>query len=392
LTRAQAAAPRSALIQLNAANGFKRCGAFEPALAAFDRALALDPRLARAEHNRANLLLEMGRAEEALAGYLRSALLRRAPGATQEADASTFSHTTEAKLVHDLEQFAHLRLRGRPLAEHETVVAAHQAALAALRAAGPSGGAAFALPPDLRTALAPSYNRLLALDEGAKLKEGALDPAADYAGCMAAYEAGVGIAWLDGLLRPAALEALRIYCLGSTFWSTYRYANGYLGAFVENGFAAPLVGQIAEELARRLPRIFAGHKLRKVWAFKYADGAQGIGIHADLAAINVNFWITPDSANRDPAHGGLVVWDREAPLDWDFQAYNKDEARIRAFLAESKARAVRIPYRCNRAVIFNSDLFHETDRLDFAPGYANRRINITMLYGLRQERARRTDS
>ena len=29
-----------------------------------------------------------------------------------------------------------------------------------LRAAGPSGAAAFALPPKLRTALAPSYNRL----------------------------------------------------------------------------------------------------------------------------------------------------------------------------------------------------------------------------------------
>jgi hypothetical protein len=44
---------------------------------------------------------------------------------------------------------------------------------------------------------------------------------------------------------------------------------------------------------------------------------------------------------------------------------------------------VTIPYRANRAVIFDSDLFHETDRIEFRDGYKNRRINITMLYGRR---------
>jgi hypothetical protein len=44
---------------------------------------------------------------------------------------------------------------------------------------------------------------------------------------------------------------------------------------------------------------------------------------------------------------------------------------------------VTIPYRQNRAVIFNSDLFHETDRISFRGGYENRRINVTLLYGKR---------
>jgi hypothetical protein len=34
-------------------------------------------------------------------------------------------------------------------------------------------------------------------------------------------------------------------------------------------------------------------------------------------------------------------------------------------------------------VVFDSDLFHETDTLAFRPGYTNRRINITLLYGTR---------
>ena len=45
------------------------------------------------------------------------------------------------------------------------------------------------------------------------------------------------------------------------------------------------------------------------------------------------------------------------------------------------AKPVTIPYRANRAVIFDSDLFHKTDRIDFKSGYLNRRINVTMLYG-----------
>ena len=94
--------------------------------------------------------------------------------------------------------------------------------------------------------------------------------------------------------------------------------------------------------------------------------------------------ITPDDALEDPDAGGLVVWDKEAPLDWDFEKYNADEAAMRRFLEENDAKAVRIPYRQNRALVFNSDLFHETDRIAFRPGYENRRINITLLYGDRR--------
>ena len=56
-------------------------------------------------------------------------------------------------------------------------------------------------------------------------------------------------------------------------------------------------------------------------------------------------------------------------------------AATRDFLKRTNAKAVTIPYRCNRAVIFDSDLFHETDAIRFKEGYLNRRINVTFLYG-----------
>jgi hypothetical protein len=87
-----------------------------------------------------------------------------------------------------------------------------------------------------------------------------------------------------------------------------------------------------------------------------------------------------------------VIWDKAAPLDWDFAKYNGDYPAIRDFLAQSGARKLTLPYRANRAVIFDSDLFHETDTIRFRPGYLNRRINVTVLYGDRHaERPRRDD-
>ncbi|HEY8253389.1 MAG TPA: hypothetical protein VIG39_02055, partial [Rhizomicrobium sp.] len=64
-----------------------------------------------------------------------------------------------------------------------------------------------------------------------------------------------------------------------------------------------------------------------------------------------------------------------------------DEGAIRRFLTEAGAKPVTIPYRANRAVIFDSDLFHQTDRLSFKEGYQNRRINVTLLYGEREKQA-----
>lgn len=188
---------------------------------------------------------------------------------------------------------------------------------------------------------------------------------------------------IDDLLTADALAELRRYCLGSDVWHT-AYAQGYLGAFPESGFAAPLLAQVAEELSATFPEIFANHPLRYHWAFKYDSSLEGIGIHADEAAVNVNFWITPDEANLDPESGGLVIWDKEAPLEWDFAKFNADESAAYDFLAKSGAQPIRIPYRANRAVIFDSNLFHKTDRISFTPGYENRRINITMLYGRRR--------
>ena len=81
--------------------------------------------------------------------------------------------------------------------------------------------------------------------------------------------------------------------------------------------------------------------------------------------------------------GGLVVYNLEAPLEWDFKTYNTDAKKISEEILNSKQKQTVVPYNENRAIIFNSNLFHETDKIEFKRGYENRRINVTMLFGTR---------
>jgi len=187
---------------------------------------------------------------------------------------------------------------------------------------------------------------------------------------------------IDNLLAEEALEKLRRYCWGSTIWRV-THPEGYLTAMPEHGLACPLIAQIDEEMRALYPGILGTHLLRYLWAFKYDSRLSGVGTHADPSLVTFNYWITADEANLDPEHGGLTVWDVGAPPDWKSPRYIGDTVGCQAYLARTGAKSVTIPYRSNRAIVFASHLFHETDRMNFKEGYTNRRINLTLLYGRR---------
>lgn len=329
----------------------------------------------------------LGRLEEAMQSFDRAHALLRAPASSYGLERPEFWRTTRAKLMHDIEQLDWLAARG----VHAPGAAEARAALAALLAAAPQAlaeGETFVIPPALRVRVAPWYNRCLHRAAAPQLPDGALNPDLDWGALEASYFAtGPGLVVVDDFLRREALASLRAFCLESTFWYDSAHPNGYVGAYVHDGFAAPLLAQIAAEFRTRLPRIFAEHALLQLWAYHYDSGLAGIDMHADFAAVNVNFWLTPDTANLDPESGGMIIWDREAPADWTADDYNRadPEAKraIREWLEAQGAQPIRVPHRQNRVVVFNSDLFHRTDDVHFRSGYDNRRLNVTMLYGWR---------
>ncbi len=371
---------------------------FDLALKDYDAVLAVHPNVVETLTNRGATLSEMGRPEEALQSLDRALALRPdVPAALSNRgftlrELSRFGEALQSldrALAIEPDHVAALAVRGKVLSEMNRLEESFRDFRRAAELA--YGGDKPALAKLAHQIAHDREQRqwLTAQGEtarfvgGERLKGLAVNPQNEPGVTQAWRKSDPKIVVIDNLLTQEALESLRRYCRGSDIWHT-AYAQGYLGAFPESGFAAPLLAQIAEELSATFQEIFADHSLRYHWAFKYDSKLDGIGIHADEAAVNVNFWIAPDEANLNPEGGGLVIWDKQAPLEWDFAKFNADERAAYRFLAESGAKEIRIPYRANRAVIFDSNLFHKTDKIIFAEGYENRRINITMLYGRRR--------
>ncbi|MCP3870283.1 MAG: tetratricopeptide repeat protein [Gammaproteobacteria bacterium] len=292
----------------------------------------------------------------------------------------TFRHTSTHKLKHDVEQFEYLMKEGLLPRSFADTVNHYRAILTDHgQKRGPVSNGP--LSPADTARIGDSYNRLIYKSTKGSNCNKPLNQNVDWQAAVADYQSNQpGMTYIDNLLQPEALRELYEYCLESTIWFDFRH-NGYVGTYADDGFDNPILFRIAEGLRTAMPELLKDHPVKFVWAYQYDQQLSGIGTHADSAAVNVNFWVTPDDANLDPDSGGLIVYDVEAPADWDFNKYNNDNEAIQRFLKRENANSMQIPYRRNRAVIFNSDLFHKTDNFQFREGYENRRINITMLFG-----------
>ena len=310
-----------------------------------------------------------------------------APGdGAPEAGAGRPAQTTRFMLKDRIQQLDHLLEEGLIDPSFRELVALYRSALDEL----PKDDG-----PDWRRPLGPAHARRLGayLDravhyrDAPRLAGAAVNPDLDFAAIEEAYLSSATPAlFFDTFLTPGALSGLGHFCQDCSIFFGSDPA-GYVSAYLADGFNCSLMYQIAEELKQRFPRVLGPHYLSNMWAYRHVAHGGGVTAHTDLAAVTFNFWITPDEANLDPRSGGLVVYKKEEPPDWDWLEINKKknaphiQEKIRAFLAT--AEPLVIPYRGNRAVMFHSNLFHESDAMDFKDEFAERRVNITLLFGRR---------
>jgi len=346
--KALALNPAHADTHNNLGVALKEQNALREAIASYREAIRLKPAHFEAWNNLGLALLETGASEEALSSFQQAlplvpdsskTLYNLGIAAMWNSDhagaISRFSQVANAKhnhgrpvqetalyrsrLKHDAEQTRLLIECGRLDASHKSYVDALERLEITLAAAYPARNRC-PVDPAALTAIAPSFNQFLHRAPCERLADGALNQQLDVRAIEARYLGHQPeVTFIDQLLKPEALAALRTFCLESTIWKK-DYENGYLGAFLGDGFATPLLLQIAEELRTAFPGIFKDHRLTQAWAFKQDSARRGLSIHADAAAVNVNFWITPDEANLNPEKGGLVVYDKKAPADWNFRA------------------------------------------------------------------------
>jgi hypothetical protein len=228
------------------------------------------------------------------------------------------------------------------------------------------------------------YQRALYVPEIAPLKGPALNPDLDFAGLEDQYLSGdPHFVYFDNLLTEEALLKLREYYEEATiFWDA---KPGYVGTYLaDGGFGNSVIAQLLEELTDAFPRLLCSHRLKQAWAYKYdSDIAEPIATHADIAAVNFNFWISPDEGNLDKESGGLVVYRAIPPEGTPPIVFNRLplHQNVTNMLEATGYANFTVPYRTNRAVVFQSNLFHESGKMHWAPGFTKRRINLTLLFG-----------
>lgn len=396
---------------------------------AFRQILAYDPYHISSARALAVALLSQGDAAEAFAVWQTSFRHRHAlplPGATMEqmiasipirnGTNSRVGVIVPHRLRHDIEQFRYLLQRSRlPSTILTPIIQRYEDALRQLTNSDPAPSSSDALlaPAEIWSLVAETYNRALYVPHLARVTGSTLSQRTitNAARITAAYYASTPhILAVDELLSASTLHRLLTWAQEATVW--YESYPTYLGVSLSMGLASDLILQLAHDLRSTLPHIFCDLHLVQSWAFKYDDQLlQAINIHADDAAVNFNLWLTPNDANMDPSSGGLIVYHAKPTRDWNFMQFNgrdrhhaaaapsdADDAHhnnnndnddpIASFLdlpahrdSSGNRRNSSHRYQQNRAVLFESSLFHASDTIRFKRGYTNRRINLTLLFG-----------
>ena len=184
---------------------------------------------------------------------------------------------------------------------------------------------------------------------------------------------------IDNFLSEKFLKEINIFFRCANIFKR-PYPRGYIGSFLNTGMSNMAILKFSRELKYTFENIFSKYQLSQAWAFKYDSDQKGINIHADAAKVNVNFWITKDESNLDTNSGGMIIWKKKPNMNASFDDFNSSHKSHKRLDEVKNIDSIKIPYRSNRAVIFNSMLYHATDEINFKKSYINRRVNVTLLY------------
>ena len=376
-----AAQPDYAAAHYNRAVACHTLGRTSEAILGLSRACAIDPGHYSAHRALGFLWLAEGERDRALDHFARTYELRRGEDRTGIA-ATSLRHATRGKLLHDAEQFGYLAARRRDGRRFAILARAYE------QVANDIGPDAYELSARQLEWLGEDYNTAIHISAAPACTESAIGERPDRDAIVRAFmlPGTAGAVWFDDLLTPVALNRLKKFLVESTVWHDFSHIGGFVASYLEDGLASPLLLQIADELRCAIPEILRAHPLSQAWAFKGLDAGAAIEAHADDGAVSVNFWVTPETANLRPGSGGLAVCRVPPPADRPMTGYDADKREVAAFMARHAGDTLSVPYRENRAVLFESRLFHRSDTPHFAPGYENRRINVTLLFGRGEQR------
>ena len=370
-----AAQPQYASAHYNRGVALQELGQTRDAISAFSRACAIEPAYYDAHRALGFMWLAERDRGRALDHFARTYELRRGEDRTSIAEKS-LNYSNRSKLIHDSEQFAFLAERRRDGRSFEMLARTYA------EVANGLSEEVTKLSDHQLDILGDDYNTAIHVRNAPDIAEGAVSERLNEKAINRGFkEHKMGAVVFDNFLTPTALSGLQRYLLESTIWHDYSHISGFVASYLEDGLACPLLLQIVDELRARLPEVLGPHSLTQAWAFKALQPRAAVDVHADSGAVSVNFWVTRNDANMNPQRGGLSIYQVPPPDSWEVRNYDRDKNLIVAFLGQHPAKTLIVPYRENRAVLFESGLFHSSDIPEFRNTYENHRINVTLLFG-----------
>ncbi|WP_343177659.1 hypothetical protein [Pseudomonas sp. 4810-S13] len=183
---------------------------------------------------------------------------------------------------------------------------------------------------------------------------------------------------IDDFLNAAQCHALHKSLLCNRMWrkknpiSKHLYNSQPKSAIVES-----ILAKVDSVMRER-----AGCSLQLIdyWALLYSKNSDG-NTHADFGQLTLTYWLTPEEYNLDATTGGLIIYDVKRGMDQRANEYLIAGQASEEYVLQRTQQHVIVPYRCNRAVLFDASHYHKT----FSPHFniahpEGMRMNLTFSY------------
>lgn len=188
----------------------------------------------------------------------------------------------------------------------------------------------------------------------------------------------IDYAIIDDLLTEGECAELHKGLLGSAMWRKKNPISKHLyNSKPKCVTGSSLLSKVQEVIGRK-----SNEKLILVdyWALLYSKNSDG-NMHADFGQITLTYWLTPEIYNLNKESGGLLIYDVRRPNNLSANQYLNAGKESESYVLERASSHVVIPYRHNRAVLFDSSFFHKTHSPSFdITNPAGMRMNLTFSY------------
>jgi hypothetical protein len=182
---------------------------------------------------------------------------------------------------------------------------------------------------------------------------------------------------VDDFLSDEYVGTLRNFLAGDGGWTR---KNWQVSQLFNRQPPLPDQKRLIDELKSAFHGVIGDLDLVKHWAVACHEN-QGLHVHADNAEVAVNLWLTPDQYNRTPGGSGLTLYRLKRRPDMMVHEFNAMPWAGEFFQANAPEPLLTVPYRFNRAVIFDAAIFHATDEISFEQGsLVTVRMGLTLAF------------